>query len=578
MLDLIEREIADDRFYQQNFPNDGQRFVAWYLRRILLRSPEATRQEITDGADDKQIDAVVVDDDSRKVIIVQGKFIKDSVVDSVPLREVLAAWLRLQSLDSLQKDANARLRERLEAVRRAIEDEYELEFELLTTGTLTSAAEGDLAAFSKQMSEFEDFPVSFQLVDSEVVRTRLAEAESKELPVITHRFELSTGKYLQMSVKGTRSVIAALPLKECLNIPGITDGRLFRKNVRQSLGQSNKVNKGLRQTLEGERIQDFFFFHNGITALCKSFTLDEETGQLTVEDLSVVNGCQSLTTIHSCSQSIRKPAGDAAFILFRFYEIPQRELADRISVNTNSQSAVKPRDLRSNDKVMLAIKRAYESIYRDGFFISQRGAQRPASSDAEKTVDCADFAKAVMAWHCQRPNISYNERRLFDEYYKLIFRADYDPASMLALQTWMNAIEKAWPNLQLHEELKAGKSYVKFHLLYAVSSLVAHASGQGDKVPYPRSTLELAQSSAMDVLPLAANCINKAMEQAIAQTALNPGRVFSPQNWCKTVSCIQSTTLVASTVVSMMAGLGAGQLLNKLTVKSDAFGLRWSAE
>jgi hypothetical protein len=413
-----------------------------------------------------------------------------------------------------------------------------------------------------------------------VLRTRLAEAEAKELPAITHKFALSRGKYLQMDIRGTRSIIAALPLKECLTIQGITDGRLFRKNVRQSLGQSNKVNKGLRQTIEGERIQDFFFYHNGITALCKRFSIDEHTNQLTVHDLSVVNGCQSLTTIYSCSQSIRKPAGEDAYILFRFYEIPQRDLADRISICTNSQSAVKPRDLRSNDKIMLALKRGYESTYRDGFFISQRGAQRPPDSDADKTIDCADFAKADMAWHCQRPNRSYNERRLFDEYYKLIFRPDYDPSSMLALQRWINAIERAWPNLQLSEELKAGKSYVKFHLLYAVSSLIAHASGQGDKVPFPNATLSLAQNSAPEVLPLAVNCLNRAMEQAITQTRLTPTRVFSPQNWCKTVSCVQGAALVASTIVSMMPSLGSGasDLLGRLKVRSDAFELRWSAE
>jgi hypothetical protein len=241
---------------------------------------------------------------------------------------------------------------------------------------------------------------------------------------------------------------------------------------------------------------------------------------------------------------------------------------------------VKPRDLRSNDKVMLALKRAYEAHYRDGFFITQRGAERPADSDAQKTIDCADFGKATMAWHCQRPNISYNERKLFDEYYKLLFRSDYEPSSMLALQTWINAIEKAWPNLQLNEELKAGKSYVKFHLLYIVSSLVAHASGQGDKVPFPKATLSLAQSHAFEVLPIAANCLNRAMDQAINQAQLTEKRVFSPQNWCKTVSCVQGSTLVASTIVSMMPSLGsgAGDLLTKLKVKSDAFGLRWSAE
>lgn len=577
MLQLIERELASDNYYTQNFPNDGQRFVAWYLRRVLLRSPEETRQDITDGANDKQIDAAIVDDDARKITIVQGKFIKCSLVDAEPLREVLAAWLRLQDLEALQRDANERLRERLEAIRRAIDDEYELEFELLTTGKLTSAAESDLEAFARQMGEFEDFPVTLQLVDTEVLGTRLAEAESKELPVITHQFKLAGGTYLQMDIKGTRSVVAALPLKECLTIPGIVDGRLFRKNVRQSLGQSNKVNKGLRQTLEGERIQDFFFYHNGITALCKRFSIEQETGQLRVEDLSVVNGCQSLTTIHNCSESVRKRAGDDAYILFRFYEIPQRDLADKISIYTNSQSAVKSRDLRSNDRVMLSLKRAYESMYRDGFFITQRGAQRPAGRDDERTIDCADFGKAVMAWHCQRPNISYNEKRLFDEYYKALFRPDYDPKSMLALQTWMSAVERSWPNLELNEALKAGKSYVKFHVLYAISSLIAHASGQGDKVPVPSATLGLAQGNALDVLPLAVNCVNKAMEQANTQAQLST-KVFSPQNWCKTVSSVQGETLVASTMIGMMPGLGGGNLISKLRVKSEAFELRWSAE
>src|SRR5689334_10434728 len=104
MLEVIEREIANDRYYTQNFPNDGQRFVAWYLRRVLLRSPEETRQDITDGAGDKQIDAVVVDDDQRKIIVIQGKFIKSSMVDAEPLREVLSSWLRLQALDLLQMD------------------------------------------------------------------------------------------------------------------------------------------------------------------------------------------------------------------------------------------------------------------------------------------------------------------------------------------------------------------------------------------------------------------------------------------------------------------------------------------
>lgn len=44
---------------------------------------------------------------------------------------------------------------------------------------------------------------------------------------------------MEMQIGATRAVIAAIPLKECIKIPGIKDGTLFRKNVHQSLGTGN---------------------------------------------------------------------------------------------------------------------------------------------------------------------------------------------------------------------------------------------------------------------------------------------------------------------------------------------------
>src|SRR5207253_5773202 len=182
------------------------------------------------------------------------------------------------------------------------------------------------------------------------------------------------------------------------------------------------VNRALRSTINGERVRDFFFYHNGVTAICDSIKVNPEKKTLSIKGLSVVNGCQSLSTIFSTSERVRSAEATDACILFRFYEIPERGLADRISINTNSQSAVKPRDLRSNDKVMVGLKRAFEARFPDGFFLTKRGEERPADKDAKKTIDAAVLAKMLMAWHCQRPNISYNEKKLFDEYYKTLFR------------------------------------------------------------------------------------------------------------------------------------------------------------
>jgi hypothetical protein len=577
MYEQIQREVTNDPYYQQNFPNDGQRFVAWYLRRVMLRDPIETRDDITDGADDKQMDAVVIDDETRRVVIVQGKFIGQRNVDSGPLREVLSAWVRLQDLAALQKDCNDRLRQKLEAVRRAFEDEYSVDFELLTTGTLTDAARADLNAFSLQFEDSDDFAATLELVDGELIATRLAEAEAQELPSLDHTVTVDPTNTLVTRVANATTIVAVLPLAECLKLPGITDGRLFRKNVRQSLGASNKVNRALRATINGERVRDFFFYHNGITALCDRAEFNQDRTKLSLKGLSVVNGCQSLSTIYSASERVRSTEAKEGAILFRFYEIPDRALADRISINTNSQTAVKPRDLRSNDKVMVGLKRAFEARYPDGFFIRQRGEDRPADRDQKKTVDSSAFAKMVMAWHCQRPNISYNEKKLFDEHYKTLFKTGYDPAAMLALHTWLTAIEDAWSNLSMNDVLKAGKTYVKYHLLFSVSAIIAMANKQPTLVVEPSATMK-ATEKASDILPLAATCLDNALQAALNQAQVG-GKIFSPQNWLKTKGSVDGQVLVAGTIAGMLSGFPNGPaLLQVMQAPAAAFSSRWSAD
>jgi AIPR protein len=462
-------------------------------------------------------------------------------------------------------------------VRQAIDDEYDIEFELLTTGEITEAARSDLNAFASRLEETNDLPATLQLVDTEVIQARLVEADALELPTLNHTLVIEPDKTLITTVNDERTILTVLPLTECLRLPGIRDGYLFRKNVRQSLGPTNKVNRGLRDTINGNYVRDFFFYHNGITALCDAAEISHDQKMIEIRNLSVVNGCQSLTTIYGCSERTRSDAAQGACVLFRLYEIPDRAQGDKISINTNSQSAVKPRDLRSNDKIMVGLKRAYEARYSDGCMLTKRGEEKPGDKDAAKTIDVAVLAKMLMAWHCQRPNVSYNEKKLFDEHYKTLFRPAYDPESILTLQTWLNAIDQAWPNLTMNDVLKAGRSYTKYHVLFSVSALISHVNGQPQSVVEPKFTSTAAQHAG-DILPLAATCLDNALNSAVtsAQTA---GRVFSPQNWAKRLDSVQGQLLVASTLAGVLASIPTGPAIRELvTVPPNAFQARWSAE
>lgn len=575
-------EISQD-YYKDNYPNDGQRFVAWYLRNIHNLDTYETRDAITDGAGDKQIDAIYIDNQSSTIYVIQGKFYSGDTVNAEPLREVLSSWIQIKDLAHLQDGANQKLQVKINEMSTAIDDDYEICFELITTSSLTSSAQADLEAFQKELNESETLQANLVVIDNDTLKFKYDEALNKNRPYLNHEFTLEQGKYMELSIGETKAAIVALPLKDCVKIPGIKDGSLFRKNVRQSLGTSNKVNKGIAQTIKNNA-EDFFFLHNGITAICSSMSIHD--GILSVKELNVVNGCQSLSTIFSASESAKK--AENAYIMFRFYEISDIQRADNISTSTNSQSAVKARDLRSNDKAVLAMKKAYEQYYTDGYFITKRGEiVDTVKYNKNHIVNLTDLGKQMIAWQSQRPNLSYGETKIFDKYFDQLFRRDYSAQNIQALNVMFSVIYEKWSKdnpMGLNETLLAMKAYAPYHQLYAISAIVCEINKMNDSVPSPSVTLsKLEKNGLLDtIVNLAGNCLNMAMESASAESR-EGNKIFVPQNWIKSKASMKDIRNAIRNYLTTMKILPDGkQLLDKLnsglSVNKDDFESRWTAD
>mgnify|MGYP002673742026 FL=1 len=582
MYKKIKNDIAQE-YYVKNYPNDGQRFVAWYLRNIHNLDTFEAKACITDGAGDKQIDAVYIDDQSSTIYIIQGKFYKGDTVDAEPLREVTSSWIQIKNLAKLQEAANEKLQAKISEIATALEDDYEVCFELITTSGLTDSAKSDLAAFQTELAESETLSANLVLVDNETLQARYDEALNRNRPYINYEFSIEQGKYMEMQIGATRAVIAAIPLKECIKIPGIKDGTLFRKNVRQSLGTGNKVNKGIARTLRNNP-EEFFFLHNGITAICSSIKI--VNGTMSVKELNVVNGCQSLSTIFNCSESVRNVSD--AYIMFRFYEISNAERADEISTCTNSQSAVKARDLRSNDKYVLAMKKAYEQHFTDGYFITKRGENAdPVKYNTAHIVDLTSLGKQLIAWHSQRPTISYSESRIFDKYFEQLFHREYSPEKVQALSDLYKEVYKNWGNdnpLGLNEALIALKAYAPYHHLFAVSVLFCEINKMQDLVPNPAVAMQkLRDNDLLDtVIELAGQCLNMGFEIALDDASQN-NKVFSPPNWTKAKASLHDIrTAVKQYLMTVRMTPGGKDILDKLNtglkMSNDDFESRWSAD
>ena len=581
MYQKIHDEISQDSY--KIYPNDGQRFVAWYLRNIHILDTFETKDCITDGAGDKEIDAIYIDNQSSTVYIIQGKFYGGDTVDSGPLREVLASWVQIKDLVHLQDGANHKLQVKINEMAAVLDDDYEICFELIMTSSLTDAAKSDLERFQRELAESETLSANLVVVDNEMLKFKYDEALNRSRPYINHEFQLEPGKYMELTIGGTKAAIVALPLKDCVKIPGVKDGSLFRKNVRQSLGSGNKVNKGIARTIKKDA-GDFFFLHNGITAICSHMSVHDN--RLSVKELNVVNGCQSLSTIFSSGEAAKK--AEDAYILFRFYEIEDPDRADKISTSTNSQSAVKARDLRSNDKAVLAMKRAYEQFYTDGYFITKRGESvDQVRYNTAHIVNLTDLGKQLIAWHSQRPTISYSETKIFDKYFDQLFHRDYEPENVQALHEMFTAIYGKWGKenpMGLNETLLAMKAYAPYHQLYAVSVIFCEVNRMNDSVPNPSVALKKMTASGLmeQVIDTAGTCLNMAMEAASSETT-DHGKIFVPQNWIKSKASLKDVRMMIKQYLASLKMMPGGkELLTRLngglTMEKEDFEARWTAD
>lgn len=538
MYSKVQHDIQQE-YYQDNYANDGQRFVAWYLRNIHGLDIIEAKDCLTDGANDKQIDAVYINNQDSTIYILQGKYLSGESVNAEPVREVLSSWILIQDLDALQESANSKLKVKINEISKALEDDYEICFELITTSMLTPQALSDVEIFTKKIAENEELNANIVIVDNETLKVKYDEALNKTNSYINHTFNIENGKHIELEINGTRAILAAITLKDCVNIPGIKDGRLFRKNVRQSLGNSNKVNKSIARTIKKEA-SDFFFYHNGITAICSK--IEVTNGTIKVKDLNVVNGCQSLSTIFNCGEAAKKSCG---YILFKFYEMTNSEKEDKITNSTNSQSAVKARDLRSNDKVVLSIKKNYEQRYPNGYLVTKRGEDvSKASYDSNHIIQLTDLGKELIAWHSQRPILSYSETKIFDVYFNQLFKKDYPAEDVQALHELHNAVMNKWtPDnpMGLNESLLAMKAYAPFHHLFAISVMFSEFSNMSDMVPKPSFVLQrLKEHNMLDkVINLTGKTMNRAFKNANSKY-ISENKVFSPQNWIKSKASINA--------------------------------------
>jgi hypothetical protein len=166
-----------------------------------------------------------------------------------------------------------------------------------------------------------------------------------------------SGKAIVENFDFRRVLIRKLPVSEIKGLFDAYGDALLDRNIRRYLGlRGNRVNAGIHETLADPAGRtNFYFFNNGITAICTKFShnaLQAEDWVLSTEGLQIVNGGQTSKTIQLALKELPGHDFSTTFVLLRLYEIsPQDAIINNITFATNSQNPVDLTDLHSNDPV-----------------------------------------------------------------------------------------------------------------------------------------------------------------------------------------------------------------------------------
>lgn len=497
MLEDMYKIANNEMGYSLKNPNDvnnldsktkGKLFLKFYLNEIFQKSynidADSIEQGIVDNANDKGIDFIAIDD--NKVYIIQTKY------QSRPLKEI-PDFIKLP--DSIKTElynstCNAELKAFFSEIKRKKNVEYNLLF--VTTEKVTNEEE------EYYSSLVEDENIQFSIIDSTKLRTEYESIKTMgDNPPDKVTLNLGNEDVIELNtISPNETILITQKGSKLRNLYQNREyrERLFNLNIRQWLGK-NSVNKGMIETIE-KSPDKFFYYNNGITAICENYYWDKDNQLLDCTKFQVVNGAQTLTTIAKEPETVDLTSVKVLIKIVKAdkYTSGDKEssLAFNIVKNNNSQTVIKSIDFRSNDEIQIAIEnkvKEYKLKYPLDYPISKEivyKRKRRLNEPKKKTISMENIAKTYYCMFINPPDVYLSSKKMWDisengHYYK-IFGVNGQKVNTISDEEFYKLFASYYIYCYIDMKIKSilmtknkeeyAPYYFKYHIIWGINELL----------------------------------------------------------------------------------------------------------
>jgi AIPR protein len=250
----------------------------------------------------------------------------------------------------------------------------------------------------------------------------------------------------------------------------------FEDNVRVHLKKSS-INLGIKYTALSDENSKFFYYNNGITLTCNSFSYQQMRSPIiSLEDIQIVNGSQTIRSLYGAF--LENPSAFRSVeLLCRICETQDRALSTRIAEYTNSQNPVKSRDIRSIDFVQIKLEKEFASI---GKFYERKRHQYSDKPKKDR-LDAEKVGQVMIAFYNSSPFDAKNRKKvIFGDRYEHVFDENVTAEKVLLAYELFEKIEEE--KFKVKEELLrnaenrsvSGNAYIihaSYYVLYTLGEM-----------------------------------------------------------------------------------------------------------
>jgi hypothetical protein len=361
--------------------------------------------------------------------------------------------------------------------------------------------------------------------------------------------------------------------------------RLFNLNIRNYLGD-NATNKAIKKTAT-DSPEDFFFFNNGISALATEVTMDSSDPTkctLLCENLSIINGAQTVRSLHKAHISSLGGAKDAQ-VLLRLTEIgskrtkPEQAFLDNVTKYNNTQTAIRIADFRSNDNIQSDIAAKFSRLPAvDGKKFLYKNKRSGEQVMGVKTIGMEEYVKTIFAFSFGPDDVFGGTAHVFDAtktggYTKLfgdgegILPSLDEPTFQLHAGIWFlcSSARDVWREKTGKTDEPALERRWMFYFALHVVLRFAYSSSKRDlhtdlrRLANPSWLRSGQGDSQMKSIESISKVAFKGMIDSYKDESQKPG--FAHRNWFRSASTLTSITEKIENTWEIVAAHSADYLL-----------------